>query len=95
MTLSKPVKSQGKVREFCFPVYTYFEMHFFSEKTKSMLQSKQSDQFDTLPLTHEVVVVSGFRENAFFQIPSSSFHFSRKEGENEEKNIDGLQKKLK
>ena len=36
-------------------------MHFLSEKLKSMLQSKQSDQFDTLRLIHVVVVVSGFR----------------------------------
>ena len=70
-------------------------MHFLSEKMKSMLQTKQSDQFDTLPLIHEVVVVSGFRGNAFYQIPSSSFRFSQKEVENEDKNIDGLQKKLK
>ena len=35
-----------------------FEMHFLSEKTKRMLQSKQSDQFDTLRLTHVVVVAS-------------------------------------
>ena len=31
--------------------------------------------------------------NAFFQIPSSSVHEKRKEVENEEKNIHGLQKK--
>ena len=36
-------------------------MHFLSEKIKSMLQSKQSDQFDTLCLTYVVVVVSGLR----------------------------------
>ena len=58
-------------------------MHFLSEKMKSMLQSKQSDQFDTLRL------------NAFFQIPSSPFCEKRKEVENKEKNIDGLQTKLK
>ena len=36
-------------------------MHFLSEKMKSTLQSKQSDQFQTLRLTYVVVVVSGFR----------------------------------
>ena len=38
-----------------------FEMHFLWEKMKSMLQSKQSDQFDTVFLTYVVVVVSGSR----------------------------------
>jgi len=33
--------------------------------------------------------------NAFFQIPSSSLRKNWKEVENEEKNIDGLQEKLK
>ena len=33
--------------------------------------------------------------NAFFQIPSSSFREKQKEGENEERNVDGLQKKAK
>ena len=36
-------------------------MHFLSEKMKSMLQSKQGDQFDTLRLTHVLDEVSGFR----------------------------------
>ena len=90
----------AKVREFCFPVYSYlqdFEIHFLSEKTKSMLQSKQSDQFDTLRLIHVVVVVSGFRCERF--LPNYFFLFSLSRGkrlhEIEEKNIDGLQKKLK
>ena len=49
-------------------------MHFLSEKMKSMLQSKESDQFDTwLCPTHVVVAGSGFVLNAFFQIPSFSF----------------------
>ena len=67
-------------------------MHFLSEKTKSMLQSKQSDQFDILRLPHVVVVVSGFRSACF--LPNSFFSFceKRKEIENEEKTIDGLQK---
>ena len=57
-----------------------------------MPQSKQiNDQFDTLRLTRVVVVVSGFLVNAFF--PNSFFLAER--GENEEKTIDGLQKKLK
>ena len=44
-----------------------FEIHCLSEKMKSMLQSKQSDQFDTLRLTHVVAkVVSGFRCECFF-----------------------------
>ena len=37
-----------------------FEMHFLLEKMKSILQSKQSDQYNTLCLTHVIVVVSGF-----------------------------------
>ena len=36
-------------------------MHFLSEKMKSMVQSKQGDQFDTLRLTHVLDEVSGFR----------------------------------
>ena len=69
-----------------------FEMHFLSEKMKSMLQSKQSNHFDALRLTHVVVVVSGFRCDCFF--PNSFFLFPRKAEmvENEEKNIDSLQK---
>ena len=68
-------------------------MHFLSEKMKSILQSKQSNQFDTLCLTHVVVVSVVFVVNAFFQIPSSPFCEKRKVVENEEKSIDGLQKK--
>ena len=64
------------------------------EKMKRMLQSKQSNQFDTLRLTH-VVVVSGFCCECLLPIPSSSFREKHKQVENEEKNIDGLQKKLK
>ena len=45
-------------------------MHFLSEKLKSMLQSKQSDQFDTLRL------VSDFRCECF--LPNSFFLFPRK-----------------
>ena len=67
-----------------------FEMHL-SEKVKSMLQS---DQFDTLHLTHVVVVVSGFPCKCF--LPNSFFLFPRKAKmvENEEKNINSLQKSL-
>ena len=67
-------------------------MHFLSEKMKSMLQSKQRDQFDTLRLTLVVVVVSGFRCEFF--LPNSFFLFPRKAEmvENEEKNINSLQK---
>ena len=65
------------------------------EKMKRMLQSKQSDQFDNLRLTHVLVVVSGFCCECLLQIPSSSFRETQKEVENEKKNIDGLQKKLK
>ena len=53
MILSKSVKSQGILfsgLEF-ISFFQDFEMHFLSEKMKSMLQSKQSDQFDTLRLT--------------------------------------------
>ena len=48
-------------------------LHFRSEKMKSMPQSKQSDQFDTLRLTRVIVVVSGFRCECF--LPNSFFHF--------------------
>ena len=71
-------------------------MHFLSEKMKSMLQSKQSDQFDTLRLIHVVVVVSGFRCEWF--LPNSFFLFAREKREkfeNEEKSVDGQQKKNK
>ena len=55
--------------------------------------SKQSNQFDTLHLTHVVIVVwVVFVVNAFFQIPSSSFCKKWKEVENEDKTINGLQK---
>ena len=53
MILSKSVKSQGIVfsgLEF-ISFLQGFERHFLLEKMKSMLQSKQSDQFDTLRLT--------------------------------------------
>ena len=53
----------------------YFEMHFLSEKVRSMLQS---DQFDTLRLTHVVVVVSGFRSECF--LPNSPVLFPAKSG---------------
>ena len=52
------------------------EMHFLSEKMKRMLQSKQSDQFDTLRLTLVAVVVIGFRCECFR--PNSFFLFPRK-----------------
>ena len=64
-------------------------MYFLLEKMKRMLQSKQSDQFDSLHLTHVVVVVSSFCFECFL------LREKRKEVESEEKNIDGLQKKLK
>ena len=51
-------------------------MHFLSEKMKSTLQSKQSDQFQTLRLTYVVVVVSGFRCEWF--LPNTFFLFPRK-----------------
>ena len=71
-------------------------MRLLSEKIKSMLQSKQSDQLDTLRPTHVYYLRSVvFVVNAFFQIPSSSFRKKLKEDENEEKNIDGLLKMLK
>ena len=70
-------------------------MHFLLEKTKNILQSKQSDQFDTLRLTHVVVVVSGFCCECF--LPNSFFLFlwKPKEVESEEKTINGLQKSLR
>ena len=94
MILSKSVKSQGILfsgLEF-ISFFQDFEMHFLSEKMKSMLQSKQSNEYDTLRLTHVVVVVSGFRCDCF--LPNSFFLFPRKAEmvENEEKSIDTLQK---
>ena len=94
MILSKSVKSQGILfsgLEF-ISFLQDFVMHFLSEKMKSMLQSKQSNQFNTLRLTHVVVVVSGFRCDCF--LPNSFFLFPRKAEmvENEAKNIDSLQK---
>ena len=60
-----------------------------------MLQSKQSDQLDTLRPTHVYYLrLVVFVVNAFFQIRSSSFRKKLKEDENEEKTIDGLQKML-
>ena len=67
-----------------------FEMHFLSENTKSMPQSKQSDQHSTSNTCSSCGQWFSC-QCLFFQIPSSS----RKEVENEEKTIDGLQKKLK
>ena len=94
MILSKSVKSQGILfsgLEF-ISFLQDFVMYFFSGKMKSMLQSKQSNQFDTLRLTHVVVLVSGIRCDCF--LPNSFFLFPRKAEmvENEEKNIDSLQK---
>ena len=37
-----------------------FSIHFLLKKTKCMLQSKETDQFDTRRVTH-IVVVSAFR----------------------------------
>ena len=70
-------------------------MFSFGKDKKYMLQSKQSNQFDILCLTHALLVVSGFHCECFFQIPSSFFRKKLKEDENEEKTIDGLQKKSK
>ena len=53
-----------------------FWNHFLLEKTKRMLQSKQSDQFDTLRLRHLVVVVSGFCSECF--LSNSFFLFLQK-----------------
>ena len=62
LILSKSVKSQGSLfyglQFISFP--QDFEMHFLLEKMKSMLQSKQSDQYDTLCLTLVIAVVSCF-----------------------------------
>ena len=48
--------------------------------------------FDSLLLTHVVVVISSFCCECFLR---NSFSSKRKEVENGEKNKDGLQKKLK
>ena len=75
---SKSVKSQGILSSGLqfISFLQDFEVHFLSEKMKSLLQSKQSDHFDTLRLTHVVVVVSGFRCECF--LPNFFFLFLRK-----------------
>ena len=98
LILSKSVKSQGILFSglLFISFLQGFEMHFLSEKMKSMLQSKQSDQCNTLRLIHVVVVVSGFRCEWF--LPNSFFLFAREKREkfeNEEKNVDGRQKRTK
>ena len=66
-----------KVREFCFPVYRsklFFKTWnaFSLAKIKRMLQSKQSDQFDTLRLNVVVILWSlVFVVYDFLIIPSS------------------------
>ena len=73
------------------------------KKTKCMLQSKETDQFDTRCLTHVVVVVSGFpweKKNRMDLLVKSNTLRSksckkRKDVETEDNNIHGLQKKLK
>ena len=78
LILSKSVKSQGILFSglLFISFLQDFEMHFLSEKMKSTLQSKQSDQFQTLRLTYVVVVVSGFRCEWF--LPNTFFLFPRK-----------------
>ena len=91
------VKVSEKSGNFVFRFIVHkFSSRFWSvfsfRNAKSILQSKQSNQFDTLCLTHVVAVVSGFHCECFLP---NSFLLNRKEVENEEKNIDRLQKKLK
>ena len=78
LILSKSVKSQGILFSglYFISFLEDFELYFLLEKTKSLLQSKQSNQFDTLRLTHVVVVVSGF--HCGFFLPNSFFFFLRK-----------------
>ena len=64
----------------------------FSVGKDEKYAAKQAKRFDTLHLTY---VVSGFRCECFVPNPSSSFHEKWKKVENEEKNIDDLQTKLK
>ena len=37
-----------------------FSIHFLLKTTKCILQSKETDQFDTQRLTHVVVLIIGF-----------------------------------
>ena len=78
LILSKSVKSQGILFSglYFISFLEDFELYFLLEKTKSMLHSKQSNQFDTLRLTLVVVVVSGF--HCGFFLPNSFFFFLRK-----------------
>ena len=75
LILSKSVKSQGILFSglYFISFLEDFELYFLLEKTKSMLQS---NQFDTLRLTHVVVVVSGF--HCGFFLPNSFFFFLQK-----------------
>ena len=67
LILTNSVKSQGipffrfKAYEFSARIFNFSIHFFFLEKTKCMLQSKESDQFGTRSLTHVLVGVSGFR----------------------------------
>ena len=75
LILSKSVKSQGILFSGLYFIFLFyflkdFELYFLLQKTKSMLQS---NQFDTLRLTHVVVVVSGFHRGFF--LPNSFFFF--------------------
>ena len=74
-----------------FSVFQF--IFFFLEKSKCMLQSKESVQFDNRRPTHVLVGVSGFRreKNAL----RSKSRKKRKKIKTEDNNIDSLQKKLK
>ena len=81
-----------------------FSIHFLVKMTKCMLQSKETNHFDTRCLTHElgvvrVVFVERKKEWICVCVKSnvlhSKFRKKRKEFETEDNNIDSLQKKLK
>ena len=76
---------------------TLWNAFSFSKDEKYAVKQAQQSIWHSTPDIHlyVVVVVSGFRSDCF--LPNSFFllHEKQKEVENEEKNIDSLQKKLK
>ena len=84
-----------------------FSIHFLVKMTKCMLQSKETNHFDTRCLTHVLGVVSSFRKKkkrmdlyvlcvcVKSNVLCSKFRKKWKEFETEDNNINSLQKKLK
>ena len=100
LILSKSVKSSGNsvfrfiVHKFSSTLWNTFS---FRKDEKYAVKQAQQSIWHSMPDIHlyVVVVVSSFRSDCF--LPNSFFLLreKQKEVENEEKNIDSLQKKLK